>query len=68
MATAEKVFKVEDTFEHVLWDQDQNEKAKASDKPFNSWKRVRDYIDGTVVLTTTCEATLKEIVEFAFTE
>mgnify|MGYP003110620820 CR=1 FL=1 len=67
-ATAEKVFKVEDTFEHVLWDQDQNEKAKASDKPFNSWKRVRDYIDGTVTLTPACEATLKEIVEFAFTE
>lgn len=68
VATAEKVFKVEDTFEHVLWDQDQNEKAKASDKPFNSWKRVRDYLDGTVNLTPACEATLKEIVEFAFTE
>lgn len=68
VATAEKVFKVEDTFEHVLWDQDQNEKAKASDKPFNSWKRVRDYLDGSVDLTPACEATLKEIVEFAFTE
>ena len=67
-ATADKVFLVEDTFEHVLWDQDQNEKAKASDKPFNSWKRVRDYIDGSVNLTESCEATLKEIVTFAFAE
>lgn len=68
VATPEKVFQVEDTFEHVLWDQDQNEKAKASDKPFNSWKRVRDYIDGSVELTPACEATLKEIVTFAFSE
>ncbi|MBA6293806.1 ATP-dependent endonuclease [Colwellia sp. MB3u-70] len=68
VATAPKVFQVEDTFEHVLWDQDQNEKTKASDKPFNSWKRVRDYIDGSVELTPACEATLKEIVTFAFSE
>lgn len=68
VATAAKVFQVQDTFEHVLWDQDNNEKAKASDKPFNSWKRVRDYIDGSVTLTPACEATLKEIVTFAFSK
>lgn len=67
-AGAERVFLVDDTFEHVLWDQDQGEISKSSDKPFNSWKRVRDYIDGTQNLSDACEATLKEIVTFAFCE
>ncbi|RAH37876.1 ATP-dependent endonuclease [Halomonas sp. SL1] len=68
IATAERVFLVNDTFEHVLWDQDENESVKSTDKPFNSWKRVRDYIDGRQGLTERCEATLKEIVTFAFCE
>lgn len=68
IANAERVFLVEDTFEHVLWDQGQNESVKSTDKPFNSWKRVRDYIDGTQSLTEKCESTLKDIVTFAFCE
>lgn len=68
IATAERVFLVEDTFEHVLWDQGQNESVKSTDKPFNSWKRMRDYIDGTQDLTEKCESTLKKIVAFAFCE
>jgi predicted ATP-dependent endonuclease of OLD family len=62
----EKVFPVDDTFEDVLWDQEKGEFAKASDKPFNSWVRVRNYLDGTQDLTPKCESTLKEIVKFAF--
>lgn len=66
IATPEKVFTVDDTFEHVLWDQAEGEIIKSGDKPFNSWRRVRDYIDGKQILTAACEATLKEIVSFAF--
>lgn len=68
IATADRVFLVDDTFEHVLWDQEQNESVKSTDKPFNSWKRVRDYIDGAQELTERCESTLKSIVTFAFCE
>ncbi|OED73446.1 ATP-dependent nuclease [Vibrio crassostreae] len=68
VAEPDTVFLVDDTFEHVLWDQVAGEKAKSSDKPYNSWKRVRDYIDGKVELTEVCESTLKEIVTFAFTK
>lgn len=66
VAKDKSVFVVDDTFEHVLWDRDQNESIKASDKPFNSWKRVRDYLDGNQSLTEKSEATLKEILCFAF--
>ncbi len=66
IATADRVFLVDDTFEHVLWDQEQNESVKSTDKPFNSWKRVRGYIDGTENLTENCKSTLKEIITFAF--
>lgn len=64
----DKVFLVDDTFEHVLWDQDLDESTKSSDKPFNSWKRVRDYIDGVQSLSPKSEDTLKEILTFAFCE
>ncbi len=67
-AGAGKVFLVDDTFEHVLWDQEKGEASKSSDKPFNSWKRIRDYLDGNQNLSDSCEATLKEIVTFAFCE
>ncbi|MEZ8140801.1 ATP-dependent endonuclease [Enterovibrio norvegicus FF-162] len=66
VAKADSIFLVDDTFEHVLWDQVEGEKAKSTDKPYNSWKRVRDYIDGKIELTAKSEATLKEIVTFAF--
>ncbi|KJG33719.1 ATP-dependent endonuclease [Photobacterium angustum] len=68
VANEDSVFLVDDTFEHVLWDQVEGEEAKSTDKPYNSWKRVRDYIDGKVELTERCEATLKEIVTFAFSK
>lgn len=65
-ASAERVFLVDDTFEHVLWDQKENESVKSSDKPFNSWRRLRDYLDGKQFLTAKSESTLKEIIKFAF--
>ncbi|MCF7363586.1 ATP-dependent endonuclease [Vibrio sp. A1-b2] len=63
-----KVYLVDDTFEHVLWDQDENQSIKAADKPLNSWKRVRDYLDGNQELTKKSQDTLKEIITFAFCE
>ena len=66
IATVDRVFLVDDTFEHVLWDQEQNESVKSTDKPFNSWKRIRGYIDGTQDLSEKCKSTLKEIIVFAF--
>lgn len=66
VANENAVFLVDDTFEHVLWDQDAGEKAKSTDKPYNSWKRVRDYLDGEIDLTQKSKTTLKEIIEFAF--
>ncbi|MEH6509567.1 ATP-dependent nuclease [Halopseudomonas aestusnigri] len=68
IATVDRVFLVDDTFEHVLWDQEQSESVKSTDKPYNSWKRVRDYVDGKQKLTEKCEPTLKEIITFAFCE
>jgi putative ATP-dependent endonuclease of the OLD family len=49
-----------------LWDRELNESIKSSDKPYNSWKRVRDYLDNKIKLTPKCESTLKEIITFAF--
>lgn len=65
IATVDRVFLVNDTFEHVLWDVE-GERIKSSDKPFTSWKRVRDYLDGNQNLTERCEVTLKEIIRFGF--
>lgn len=49
-----------------LQETEEAKKIKSSSKPFHSWKRVRAYIDGEVELDPACEATLKEIIEFAF--
>lgn len=66
VAKDNSVFIVEDTFEHVLWDRNLGDSIKSSDKPYNSWKRVRDYIDGSLQLSEDCENMLKEIVTFAY--
>lgn len=66
VAKKDSVLMIDDTFEHVLWDQEKSERIKSSEKPFNSWKRVRDYLDGKQALTEKCEATLKEVISFAF--
>ena len=68
IAGPDRVFLVEDTFEHILWDLDQSEKPKSSDKPYHSWKRVKDYLNGELILTDKSETTLKEMIEFAFVE
>lgn len=66
IAGANKTYVVSDTFEHVLWDSDSGEMASSKDKPYNSWKRVRDYLDEKVTLSLKSEKKLKEILEFAF--
>ncbi|WFB50561.1 ATP-dependent nuclease [Vibrio coralliilyticus] len=60
------IFRVNDTFEHVLWNVEEDD-IKSSSKPYHSWKRTRQYLDGEVVLSGECESTLKEIIQFAFT-
>lgn len=66
IANSKNVYVVSDTFEHVLWDADAQEQASSKDKPYNSWKRVRGYLDGNINLTEASSAKLKEILEFAF--
>lgn len=61
------VFVVDDTFEHVLWGKDEDTNIKSSDKPYNSWLRVKRYLSDEIALTAECQSTLKEILEFAFT-
>ncbi|EGQ8072952.1 AAA family ATPase [Vibrio vulnificus] len=65
VAGSDNVFKVADTFEHVLWNATQD-KIKSSSKPYHSWKRIKQYLKDEVTLEPACEATLKEIIEFAF--
>lgn len=60
------VFVVDDTFEHVLWDRDGDDAIKSTDKPYNSWLRVKGFTEGEMALSEKCQSTLKEIVEFAF--
>ncbi|MBD9426716.1 ATP-dependent endonuclease [Pseudomonas sp. PDM15] len=66
IAGAQNVYVVSDTFEHVLWDQLEGEQASSKDKPYNSWLRVRNFLDGRQDLTQSSKDTLKNILEFAF--
>lgn len=61
------VYKVDDTFEHVLWDRDLGEKSPTDGgKPFNAWRRVKNYLDGNITLTSKCENKLQEIMKFIY--
>ncbi|EIW7482762.1 ATP-dependent endonuclease [Vibrio parahaemolyticus] len=64
IAGDENVFRVDDTFEHVLWGKEQA--YKSSSKPYHSWRCVRAFLDGKEDLSDESKATLKEIIEFAF--
>ncbi|WP_421533677.1 ATP-dependent nuclease [Morganella morganii] len=67
IAGPDKVFKVDDTFEHVLWDRTTEEKSPNSGgKPFNAWKRTKGYIDNEISLTSSCESQLKSIMKFIY--
>ncbi|WP_081668155.1 ATP-dependent nuclease [Metapseudomonas resinovorans] len=66
VANSKNVYVVSDTFEHVLWDSAADEIASSKDKPYNSWKRVRKYLDGDVVLTDNSKEKLTNILMFAF--
>ncbi|MFP8965053.1 ATP-dependent nuclease [Pokkaliibacter sp. CJK22405] len=63
-----KVFLVKDTFEHLIWNEKEREGLKSNGKPFNSWKRIRQYIDGQINLSQESEENLKSIIDFAFVE
>lgn len=67
LAPKDKVFVVDDTFENILWGTSTDD-LKSSDKPYNSWKRVKDYTDGKIDLSDECKTTLKKILEFAFVQ
>lgn len=60
------VFSVDDTFEHVLWGTDERGEIKSSNKPFNSWKRTKDYISGEIDLSAESQDTLRKIIKFAY--
>jgi putative ATP-dependent endonuclease of OLD family len=66
IAGKDRVFVIDDTFEHVLWNQDEGEAIKHSDKPFNSWKRVKGFLDNQVDLTEKSISMLQQMVTFAF--
>lgn len=63
----DRVFRVDDTFEHLLWDPiiDGNAPSDGG-KPFNAWKRVRAYLDGTITLNAICETKLKSVIQFIY--
>ncbi|MEH3474475.1 AAA family ATPase [Escherichia coli] len=64
---AERVFRVDDTFEHLLWDPMINENAPSDGgKPFNAWKRIRDYLEGSVTLQPNCETKLRNVISFIY--
>lgn len=64
---AERVFRVDDTFEHLLWDPmiDGNAPSDGG-KPFNAWKRIRDYLEGSVILQPNCETKLRNVIRFIY--
>lgn len=63
----DNVFRVDDTFEHVLWDRHSGEHSPTDGgKPFNAWKRIRGYLDGTVNLKPECEKQLRDIIKFIY--
>lgn len=64
---ADRVFRVDDTFEHLLWDPiiDGNAPSDGG-KPFNAWKRVRSYLDGTITLNAVCENKLRSVIQFIY--
>lgn len=63
----ENVFRVDDTFEHLLWDPiiDGNAPSEGG-KPFNAWKRVRSFLDGTINLNPVCETKLRTVLQFIY--
>uniref|UniRef100_UPI0009EAD4E0 ATP-dependent nuclease n=1 Tax=Pseudomonas sp. MIACH TaxID=1078355 RepID=UPI0009EAD4E0 len=68
IAGAERVYVVEDTFEHVLWDQSLKEISSSKDKPYKSWHRIKGFLSGEIELSENCQTTLRTILEFAYTK
>jgi putative ATP-dependent endonuclease of the OLD family len=66
IASAGHVHVISDTFEHVIWDAEAGEQAKSKDKPYNSWRRIKSFLDGEVDLTDASKEKLKDILQFAF--
>jgi predicted ATP-dependent endonuclease of OLD family len=63
VAGAEAVLVIDDTFEHVLWEEGTAPKSK-NDKPFRAWKRVRELCKDRSDLAHAPR--LKRVVGFAF--
>ncbi len=64
---AKNIYKVEDTFEHVLWNIEEGEKTPTDGgKPFNAWKRIRAHVDDKEKLHTKCLDKLKDIMNFIY--
>ncbi|EKS6734377.1 ATP-dependent nuclease [Enterobacter pseudoroggenkampii] len=64
---ADSVYRVDDTFEHVLWNIETDGDAPTDGgKPFNAWKRMRAYVNNEIVLHANCERKLREITQFIY--
>lgn len=67
IAGIDKVYKVDDTFEHVLWNISSGEKTPTDGgKPFNAWKKIRSFVDNTDTLHPECQNKLAEIMRFIY--
>ncbi|HBW7819949.1 TPA: ATP-dependent endonuclease [Klebsiella aerogenes] len=64
---SDRTFSVDDTFEHLLWDPTEDGNAPSEGgKPFNAWKRVRSFLDGSITLNPKCEAKLASVLRFIY--
>ncbi|WP_417878424.1 ATP-dependent nuclease [Vibrio sp.] len=67
IAGANNVHKVDDTFEHVLWNIEDGEKIPSEGgKPYNAWKRIRSFVDDEVQLHPKCLGKLDDILNFIY--
>lgn len=58
------VYVVEDTFEHIIWGNGSSVSSK--DKPFKSWQKINNFINGADELDATAVEALKKIILFLF--
>lgn len=67
IAGADNVYKVDDTFEHVLWNIEEGEKIPTDGgKPYNAWKKIKAFVDDKEELHPYCHTKLKEIMSFIY--
>lgn len=67
IAGAENIYKVDDTFEHILWNIKEGEKIPTEGgKPYNAWKKIKAFIDGKEKLHPQCYENLTKLMGFIY--